>query len=301
MMKICYRLAGLMMALLLTMMPMQSLADSEVVFVHEFDRAEGDYTRNVCSDGEGGFYALSQDKLMRWRPGYEQMDVIGQNGDWKMTDIACRRDQVYGISMEDFLYQLEDGEWLPLGKPDWVDLPAKKDSPSYMDSVLALGKDRLFFTARDIDQETHILCSYHLDSGEFSHETSAKFSQSVFLYDEADDVLIGSVTDANGINHYLVRYDYHTETILQRDSQPFSFTIKGYDSARNRFMFSGYWGAMLGLNNQDMMKIPGTPMRNSAVALLDDGYMVYALEQRDDDNARIVVLRYDPDRLEKVD
>ena len=58
---------------------------------------------------------------------------------------------------------------------------------------------------------------------------------------------------------------------------------------------------MLGLSDKDVMKIPGTPMRTSNVALLDDGYLVYAVGRRDGENARVVVLRYDPERLERVD
>jgi hypothetical protein len=301
MMKISYRLASLMIALLLTMMPALSLADREIVFTHEFDQAEGDYALNICSDGEGGFYALSQDKLMRWRPGYEQMDVIGLN-ELYFNGLACRGDEVYSMSRSQGLYKFEDGEWRGLGVPGWFnpeESRAEAGANKHTGNVV-LGKDRVFFYSVDADQEMYYLSTYHMDSGEFTVEPKAVFSKYLFAYDEADDDIIGGVPNGKD-RSALARYDYHTSSIVSMESETFAGEIADYDRARGRALFGSYWGAMLGLNDKDMMKIPGTPMKISTIALLDDGYMVYAVEQRDDKNARIVVLRYDPDRLEKVD
>ena len=286
---------------LLTMSLSSVLAGSESVFTHEFDPAQGDEALHVCADGEGGFYVLSRDKLLRWRPGDEKMDVIGLN-EHGFSYLACRGNEVYSMSTETGLYKFEDGEWLGLGIPGWYnpdEINAQAGANRFLGNAV-IGKDRVFFFSVDADQEMHYLSAYHLDSGEFTVDAKAVFSRAMFAYDEVNDMILGAVQGDKG-GSFLARYDCSTGSIAYVESDSFSGDIMGYDSARSRALFSSYWGAMLGLSDKDVMKIPGTPMRNSNVALLDDGYLVYAVGRRDGENARVVVLRYDPERLERVD
>ncbi len=287
-------------ALLLMMGLFVPMAFSEVLFTHAFDALQGDDTLDLCPDGEGGFYALSRQMLFRWQPSEAHMNAIGRN-EYGISSLACRGEEVYGMSSQTGLFRFDHSAWIQLGLPPWNKPEAGRDTAGIIGFLpeVVMGKDRVFFFSVDAEQEMNYLSAYLLDSGEFAVEPQAVFSRSGFVYDAQKDEIIGGVPD-EAFNHFLAHYDYQTHTLTQVQSAPYAGEITGYHAARAKALFSGYWGAMLGLSLDDALLIPGTPMRVSSVVLLDEEHVAYAVGQRDGESAKIVVLRYDPDKLDPL-
>lgn len=299
-------LCCMMLLLLAASVPAQGEGQgAQAVFIHEFipfstpEGTDSDHGYRLCADGEGGFYALTRDSLLRWRKGARSVDILCDNRALDLWGLAVHQEQLYGVSLRTGLYRFVQGHWQGLGMPPFLTDAAvgQRGGPAHLTAGLIATASQLYFICTDREQETTFLCSYAFADRAFSYEPDQVFASQWGCYDEARNLLIGSVQDPVTKACYLGMYNAQRRTLISCSDHPFTREVAGLNSATGQVMAADYAGVLIGVDDASMQLIQGSPGKLGLLAWLDDQHFACIQGRRKDQNGRICVYRYAPDDL----
>lgn len=281
------RLIHLVLCLAAALLPVlpamgHAAATPEPQVLLQLSPEKGDWWLALCADGQGGFYALSHQRLFRWQAGQEQLTGIAENPQQALVEIACRGDEVYAYSQSRELFRMEaGGSWQSLGLGDWLQAQqAPAGGQLLAEGGLALGKDRLFFFVTDQDQELHYLCSYDLRSAQISMDSRPVFAEKWVVHDAAQDRLLGLTEQGEAKDRHLTQVDVISGQILHIEEKPFDGIVRGLDTGTGELLGAGYEGATLGRHVGEQRVIPGTPKRLNWAVLVDHKLLAFVAPAR---------------------